>query len=70
MSGYITERDLAHEAYMRRRARRQMAMETDDEALEAVERIAESTYDRDEPTQEELDDYYADQDAQYAAYHS
>lgn len=65
-----TERDLAHEADMRRRARQQMAMETDDEAFEAVERNAEGTYDYDEPTEEDLEAYYETQDAQVLAYRS
>ena len=53
----VEDRDLAHEADMRRRARQQMACETDEEALEAIERNAEGTYDYDEPTAEELDYY-------------
>lgn len=56
------DRDLAHEADMRRRARQQTACETDEEALEAIERNAEGTYDYDEPTDEEKAEYWASQE--------
>ena len=62
MSGYPT-RDLAHERDLRIQARLQLLREQDDEHGE--QEVYECY-----PSDEELNDYYADQDAQYAAYHS
>ena len=67
MSGYST-RDLAYERDMRIRARQQMASESDDEALEAVDHLADACDFDLGPSDEELEAYYADQDSQVAAY--
>ena len=68
------DRDLAHEAYMRKLQREQNAEcwgpEEQAEWEDHVSRNAEGAYDHDEPTAEDLDDYYAEQDAQVAAYRS
>ena len=70
----VEDRDLAHEHDMAMLQREQNAEcwrpDEQREWEENNERNAESTYDYDEPTQEELDAYFEQQDAQIAAYRS
>jgi hypothetical protein len=63
MSGYLTEHDRAHARDMRMRARLELLREQDDEHGE------QEPYER-YPSDEELEAYYADQDAQVMAYRS
>ena len=63
MSTPFIPRDVAHERDMRHRARLELLREQDDEHGE------QEPHDR-YPSDEELDAYYADQDAQVAAYRS
>ena len=62
MSGYST-RDLAHEYDMRMRARTELLREQDD-----CDHLADACDFDLGPSDEELEAYYADQDAQLAAY--
>ena len=68
------DRDLAGEATVREayleRLRSDISADEANDEMEERERNSTGVYDYDEPSDYELDCYYAERDAQYRAYHS